>query len=152
MGENLKIRGVYCLNLGIKRRIKNIHWIYFPEEKFPFYRIGFQSNFSPFVAPKNRTSLYIEVSYNKVIPRNIKQKILESLKEIGIKKEDIDTELELLLPYAYVVYDKERERVLPEIFDFLKRNKIYTTGRFGNWEYSSMQESVINAKKLAKNL
>ena len=37
--------------------------VYFPEEKYPFYRIGFPSNFSGSVAPKGCSTMYIEVSY-----------------------------------------------------------------------------------------
>jgi len=152
MGKQLKASNVYCLNLGINKKIKNIHWIYFPEKKFPFYRIGFQSNFSNFVTPRNKTSLYIEISFKNKKPPEIKQKIIKSLKKLNIERKHIETELELNIPYAYVIYDKQREKNIPEILKFLNKNKVYTAGRFGNWQYSSMQESILEARNLVKNL
>ncbi len=38
------------------------HWIYVPEERYPFYRVGSYSNFSPAMAPPNKASLYVELA------------------------------------------------------------------------------------------
>ena len=46
------------------------------------------------------------------------------------------------IPFAYVIYDKNRELLLPEIFDFFKNNGIISTGRFGGWKYSTMEEAM----------
>ncbi|MCX5783360.1 MAG: FAD-dependent oxidoreductase, partial [Elusimicrobia bacterium] len=42
----MKFVSVYALNLGVNRAVSDKHWIYFPEDKFPFYRVGVASNFS----------------------------------------------------------------------------------------------------------
>jgi protoporphyrinogen oxidase len=60
---NLRWVGVRNLNVGVKRaRVSDKHWIYFPEKEFPFYRVGFNSNFSAHVAPRGTSSMYIEVA------------------------------------------------------------------------------------------
>jgi len=44
LAEKLKATSVYSLNLGFKSGGKiDKHWVYVPEAKYPFYRIGFPS-------------------------------------------------------------------------------------------------------------
>ncbi|MEI7904536.1 MAG: FAD-dependent oxidoreductase, partial [Candidatus Firestonebacteria bacterium] len=59
--EALKYTSVFALNLGIERSsISDRHWIYVPEEKYLFYRVGFYSNVSAALCPAGTSSLYIE--------------------------------------------------------------------------------------------
>ncbi len=47
--KNLKWTSDFCVNLGVDRSdLSDKHWIYFPEEKFPFLRISFPQNLSPY--------------------------------------------------------------------------------------------------------
>lgn len=48
-------------------KLNGVHWVYFPEEEFPFYRVTVLSNFSPLVVPKpfEQWSLLVEVSESK---------------------------------------------------------------------------------------
>ncbi|MDR1123252.1 MAG: NAD(P)-binding protein, partial [Elusimicrobiota bacterium] len=50
--ELLKHNSVYVLNLGVSCGTKDGHWYYFPQDKYPFYRAGVQSSFSPALAPR----------------------------------------------------------------------------------------------------
>jgi len=62
-GRRLRRVSVYNLNLGVARpRLSDKHWLYFPERRFVFYRVGFPHNFSPRLAPRGTSSMYIEVS------------------------------------------------------------------------------------------
>ncbi len=58
---------VACLNLGIARAGlgDGAHWIYFPDDDVPFYRVGFPSNFSETVAPPGASSMYVEFGLGK---------------------------------------------------------------------------------------
>ncbi len=38
------------------------HWIYVPEEKYPFYRVGCYSHFSEAMAPPGKACLYVELA------------------------------------------------------------------------------------------
>jgi hypothetical protein len=38
------------------------------------------------------------------------------------------------------------------VLDFLKRHGIYSCGRFGSWEYLSMEDCFIQAKNIATEL
>ena len=51
---------VLCFNLGFdKKGPEGVHWIYFPEKKYSFYRVGFYDN----ILGDERMSLYVEIGY-----------------------------------------------------------------------------------------
>jgi protoporphyrinogen oxidase len=158
---------VLCLNIGIRGKlsfgnsIKNsnlnpsgFHWIYFPDKKFPFYRIGSLSNISPQLAPDNCSSVWVEISYRKSKPeKDIVDAVVSDLVKMELfKKEAISHISELDIPYAYPIYDKNREKNLNEIQGFLKKHNITLAGRFGKWEYSYIEESILEGKRIAASL
>jgi protoporphyrinogen oxidase len=158
MVNNLRYVSVFNLNLGIDRdNISDKHWIYFPENKFIFYRVGFFSNFSNQVVPCGKSSLYAEVSYTKDKPlkyqsNKLKRKIVQDLNKAGIlKKNDIIlAEKSYNIKYAYPVCSKNMfTKVIDE---FLKSHNIYSIGRYGSWRYLSMEESMIEGKLTAEYL
>ncbi|MBO7431307.1 MAG: FAD-dependent oxidoreductase [Elusimicrobia bacterium] len=144
-----------CVNLGIKykkslpKMIKNVHWIYIPETKYPFYRVGIYSNVTKSLVPKNCYSLYVEMSDIKNCDN-----IIPVLKQTGIMNDDDEVvSLNAVdIKYAYVIFNKERKKVLDTIFKFLKDNNIYCTGRYGSWEYSFIEKNIVDGKKLATEL
>ena len=150
--KNLEFTTTRCINMGVKYKkdipeiLKNIHWLYVPEKKYPFYRIGVYSNVSPSSAPKKCFSLYIETTDIKntenIIPVLKKTEILRESDEI-INLNVID------MKYAYVIYNKERKKTLEKINKFLTDNDIYSIGRYGSWEYSFMERNICEAKEFA---
>ena len=154
----LHCNSVYCLNLGVARpRVSDKHWIYFPEKRFPFYRVGFYSNFSDAAAPRNMSSLYIEISAKaaeKIRPQNLEPSILNSLVSCGLlKKSDrLPVRLWTPIPCAYVVYDFNREPAVRSIFDHLRKSGIESIGRYGAWKYSFMEETILDGKRCSERL
>jgi len=112
------------------------------------------SNISPQLAPDNCSSIWVEISYRKNKPDNdIIDTVIKNLEQIGLcKKEAIAHISELDIPYAYPIYDKNREKIIKEIQDFLKRYNITLAGRFGKWEYSYIEESILEGKRIAAEL
>lgn len=153
--KNLEYTSTRCINLGIKykknlpKMIKDVNWIYIPEKKYPFYRVGIYSNVTKNLAPKSCYSLYIEMSDTKNCDN-----IIPLLKEIGIMNADDEViSLNVIdMKYAYVIFNKERKKVLDMIFKFLKDNNIYCIGRYGSWEYSFIEKNIIDGKNLAYHL
>lgn len=153
--KQLECTSTRCINLGIKYKknlpnmIKDVHWIYIPEKKYPFYRVGVYSNVSKKLAPKNCYSLYIEMADTKNCDN-----IIPILKEIGVM--NVDDEVLSInvidMKYAYVIFNKARKKALETIFKFLKANNIYCIGRYGSWEYSFIEKNIIDGKNLAQQL
>ena len=158
ISKNLNHVSVQNLNIGISRKkITDFHWIYFPEGKYPFYRVGCYSNISNALAPKNTSSLYIEISSRPEKKRSIEQitaETIEGLKMCGIlKKTDSIIEKKYIeIEHGYVIFDKFREKILPDIFSYLEKNNIFSIGRYGSWTYSAMEDSILKGKEIAETL
>lgn len=154
----LLYNSVYCLNLGIAReKVSDKHWIYFPESRYPFYRVGFYSNFSRAGAPRGTSSLYIEVSrkpHEKVNLDVLESQVLEGLKQCGLMKysDKIAARLWTPIKCAYVIYDFNRTPAVETIFKFLAENRAESIGRYGAWKYSFMEEAVLDGKRCAEKL
>ncbi|MBN1113886.1 MAG: NAD(P)-binding protein [Oligoflexia bacterium] len=153
LASDLKATSVYCLNIGFKSKKKfNRHWVYVPESKYPFYRIGFPSEVVPGNAPAGCASVFTEVSFRGRPPKGIDAKIIKGLIDMGIIKDrkDIIAAHPMILKDAYVIYDKDRAHALPVLTRELEKRGIYLAGRWGRWEYSSMEDAIIEGFEAAK--
>ena len=155
--HNLVCNSVINFNLGINRaNLSDKHWIYFPENQFPFYRMGFPSNCSTYMAPENCSSLYGEFSHvgrsKKWVTQTIRHSIDATKKLFKIADGEILTQKIMPIQHAYVIYNAWREENLPHIHQRLHDESVYSVGRYGEWKYSSMQEAVLDGKKIAEKL
>lgn len=153
--RSLRYVSVLNINLGIYGNITDKHWIYVPEEKFIFHRIGFSHNFSPNMAPEGFSSVYIEISYDPLKGLDKKRAIEESITNLLAMKIITSREQVILvhtidIPYAYVIFDHKRKECLLQVRDYLWRKEIYTAGRFGSWEYFSMEDAFMDGWKVAE--
>ena len=106
----LRCTPVRYLNVATKSSPKaDFHWIYVPEEKYPFYRVGIYTNAVPAMAPPGRGSLYVELSDRGPMPRvdDIMPDVAQALAAAGaINGADDVLFAEIKeLKYAYVVFD-----------------------------------------------
>ncbi len=148
---------VINFNLGINRpNLSDKHWIYFPETKYPFYRLGFCHNFSPYMAPQNCSSLYGEFSVLNKSQKTIDELLLQSLKQtkelFKLSSQEIAVEKIITIPHAYVIFNEWRDQYVPKILNTLEQHNIYSIGRYGAWKYASMQEGLLDGKKIAERL
>ncbi len=153
--KKLEATSVYSLNIGFKKSGPiGKHWVYVPEKEYPFYRIGFPSEITESNAPKGHSSVFTEVSYRGAAPKNIDNGIIKGLIGMGIigSKRDITVKHAMILKDAYVIYNEEREWVLPAIKKILEKNNIHTAGRWGNWEYGSMEDAILEGLALGERL
>jgi len=158
MAENLRYTSVFCLNLGIDRKkITDQHWIYFPESKYPFYRVGFPSNFSSGMAPEGTSSLYVEISHlpgKKIDHEEMLRMVHSPLIECGILRQSdrIISHSVLDIPYAYVTFDFQRQKSLPLIQHYLRSQDIFSVGRYGAWNYSLMGHALVAGIEAAREV
>jgi protoporphyrinogen oxidase len=153
--EQLRYTSIININFGIKRgNISNKDWIYFPEDNFIFYRVGFPMNFSQNSTPKGMSSIYVDISYSNWKPldkKNIFNKVRQDLIKAGIleKEDEIVVKDSNDIKYGYIIYDKNWQKSRNIILDYLRENNIFTCGRFGSWHYASMEKTFLEAQKLA---
>ncbi|MFC1841858.1 protoporphyrinogen/coproporphyrinogen oxidase [Candidatus Dependentiae bacterium] len=155
--QKLLCASVVNFNMGIFSQNKyDKHWVYYPEKQFPFYRIGFYHNFAAAIAPQGCSALYGEFSYVKKSKKYVADRLRESLKTakklLKIKKDDMLTQKIITIPHAYVIYDFWREKNIANIHKTLNSYEIHSIGRYGQWKYASMQESILDGKSIAEKL
>lgn len=152
---SLRSVSVWVLNVGVRREgVSDQHWIYFPEQQFPFFRVGCYTAFGPHLAPPGCSSLYVEVpghTVSKLGEKKWIQETLEGLVRCGILKSDQEVEVlhPILLPVAYVIHDNARLKYLPALFDFLQEHGICSIGRYGSWGYGTMEDAILQGRDAA---
>jgi protoporphyrinogen oxidase len=149
---------VYNVNLGIGRAgVSDKHWIYFPEVEYPFYRAGFPMNFSPALGRPGCSSMYVEMSHKPTEHRSGEQvigQVRAGLEQAGILLPDDELVVSDVkdLHYAYVYFDHHRAKAIPAILAELERRGIYSVGRYGRWEHTSMEDAIGQGKQIAERL
>lgn len=158
--DRLRCTSVICINLGVRRAgISDKSWIYFPEKKYVFYRVGFPMNFTPHVVPKGCSSMYVEVSHpsGKKYPlgeKELLKRVRAGLEDAGILRKSDQIAVADVIPikHAYVIYTPDRKEVVGKILSFLDENGIQSIGRYGEWKYSFMEEAILDGKKAAEKI
>jgi protoporphyrinogen oxidase len=156
--EALRWVSVSNVNLAVAReQVSDKHWLYFPEPAYPFYRVGFPMNFSPALGRSGCSSMYVELSHRPTEQLSDDALITRSrqgLEQAGILKPDDELVVADVkdLHYAYVYFDQHRARAVPAILAELERRGIYSIGRYGRWEHTSMEDAIGQGKRLAEQL
>ena len=154
--QRLQAISVLNINIGVDRpNISDQHWIYFPEGEFVFSRIGFPANFSRSVAPDGTSSIYIEITHHPGQKPNLEEvyeKSIAGLQKCGILRpsDKILTRNVIDIEYAYVVFTEHRQRHLPDLIAYLESQDIIPAGRYGRWDYYSMEDSILSGKMAAE--
>lgn len=154
----LNYNSILVFNIAINKQIaRDRHWIYFPEKKYNYFRVGFYNSFSGNLSPKGCSSIYVEHSYPKdkhIDTQEIKRETLAEL----IKEKIIPSEKDILscsvidIKYGYPIYDQNYNYAVTKIKDFLLKNQIYPVGRYGGWKYMTMEDVLLDGKNTAYDL
>jgi protoporphyrinogen oxidase len=155
--ESLEHVSVLNINLGIKGVIPEKHWIYIPEDRFIFYRVGFANNFSEHMAPPGCSSIYTEISYRPGCPpetTHAVQRVISDLITMKIlhSKGEVISQAVIDIPHAYVIFNHSRKAALSIIHNFLIEHGIFSIGRYGRWDYLSMEDSFMDGMATAMEL
>lgn len=154
--EQMSYNKVLVLNIGFDRASKNYkdeHWIYYPSKDLNFYRIGFYNN----ILNTEELNVYVEIGYPKDATIDVKKELKDTLE--GMKKVNIIDDDTSVVDYSYVIMDPAyvhisgaTEQVLQDKKQSLAEKNIHTTGRYGKWTYSSMEDCMIWAKEIADSI
>lgn len=143
------------VGLDVPLPLRGNHWIYLPEDRFPFYRVGSFSNAVPSLAPAGKSSLYVELANDRdVKDEDVRQALLSFLKEIG----SIDSDDQMLFaefrehPWGYVIFDADCVPARDMILSWYRESGIKSIGRFGAWTYNSMEDAILEAMAVAAEI
>ena len=147
-GQQLQNISTLVINAVLSRRRRRFHWLYLPEKHFPFYRVGYYPS-------AGTVSVYLEktIAARAALdgPR-LSQEMKFTLLQAGM----ISRESEVLfhdlkkIPVSYVIFDRNWPRFVPEVLASLRRQRIFSIGRYGSWNYSSMADDIQMARETAQ--
>ncbi|HLT30891.1 MAG TPA: FAD-dependent oxidoreductase [Myxococcaceae bacterium] len=131
------------------------HWIYLPEPAFQTYRIGSPSAVYPPLAPEGVSSFYVEYSHHgERSPEACEAAAIEDLlrSQMIHRAEDVRFARATVIPHAYVLYDAAYDAAKGTLVRFLEEAGIVPVGRYGQWEYSSMEDAILSGRAVARKL
>ncbi|GMT42385.1 MAG: amine oxidase [bacterium] len=142
---DLRFNSGWMVGIGINRKIETKRsWVYFPERKFPFYRVTYFSNYSPSHVPhpETQTSFLCEVSFGETKMVNGATVIDETVEGLVrsrlIRRDDVKriaTRWKLKINRLYPIPSLKRDAALEIIKRYLEKHGILSIGRFGGWRY-----------------
>jgi nucleoside-diphosphate-sugar epimerase/protoporphyrinogen oxidase len=140
--QTCNLRG-FGLKCAMPAALDGVHWIYFPEEEFPFYRATVLSNLSPAMVPDfaaGQWSILVESSESPMralAHENHTELVLAALRRAKL----LPADCELLstwskrLEYGYPVPYDVRDTHVHAFDAFLLEHSVHSRGRFGVWKY-----------------
>jgi protoporphyrinogen oxidase len=144
--SRLRATHLHYLDVALERPPRtDFHWAYVPEAKYPFYRVGCYSHFSPDLVPPGAGSLYVELADRsepnlaELLPR-----VVAALSEMGVIEGPRHVRFARVrrIDCAYVIFDHAYYDALEVIRPFLAESRILSTGRYGGWQYGSMEDAL----------
>jgi protoporphyrinogen oxidase len=133
---------------------KRFHWAYFPEDRFLFYRVGSPSEVNPRLAPEGARSFAVEFSHaGPIDPAPLAAHAVASLHELGLlDRARVRLVRWRTIPVAYVLFDHDHAAARAQVIAHLRRHGVHVAGRYGNWEYSSMEDAILSGRDAARAL
>lgn len=155
--SNLSHSSTISFNIGLRGTLRpefqDLHWIYVPDREIPFYRVGFYSNISKGVCAPGRSALYVEVGLSPEdadhtdLVKDLQPNVLSRLEDLGwIRSADVVCVVTHVLRCAYVHHTNDRDRLVESILERLRKRDIFPVGRYGLWDYTSMEDSMESAR------
>jgi protoporphyrinogen oxidase len=147
------------VNIGVNREdISQAHMTYFYDEDICFTRLGFPHMLSALNAPPGTGSIQAEVYFSDKYkpftgtPEDWIEPVIKDLRRCGVLQENdkILSRKAMLLPYANVIFDLEREKALKTVHGYLDDLGIAYCGRYGDWGYMWTDESFKSGELAAE--
>ncbi|HEX7500688.1 MAG TPA: FAD-dependent oxidoreductase [Polyangia bacterium] len=130
------------------------HWVYVPEKRYPFYRVGIFSNAVSSMAAPGGGSFYVELADRGPVSEATVRESAQGLAAMGAitSPDDVLFADAREIDYAYVVFDDHYYAATSAIFAFLESHAIYSRGRYGSWTYNAMEDCLIAGREVAATI
>ena len=101
--------------------------------------------------------MYIEIGYPKDAVIDVDAQLeltLQNLRRHGILEADnqLETYAAIIMDPAYVHISSDVDGSIKQLKQELAEHGIYTIGRYGGWTYCSMEDCMLEAKKLCMGI
>ncbi|MBP9086683.1 MAG: FAD-dependent oxidoreductase [Kofleriaceae bacterium] len=144
---------VMVFNLGFDRKgQRDIHWMYFPEPQFCFYRVGWYDN----ILASDRMSLYVEIGApagSHVDVEVARQHVLRDLARASIvTDQQLVAWHSVTMNPAYCHISQQSMAAVARLRATLGGYDVHSIGRYGGWTYCSIEDNIVEARGLADAL
>ncbi|WP_202320010.1 protoporphyrinogen/coproporphyrinogen oxidase [Archaeoglobus neptunius] len=147
--KSLDYNSLTVVGIGVRGRVPNYHWLYFPQSEILFHRVAFLSNYSPSMAPAGCSTIIAEISRKPGEKlKRVCDRVIDDLREVGFEF-NVEVCGQWDWEHAYVVYNHDYRKAVSRIRSFLLRRGVIPFGRFGGWEYLNMDAVFGKARDLA---
>lgn len=155
---------VYLFITLNKESLTNDQWIYFPRQENKIARISEMRNFSSYLSPKGKTSLFVEFFCfeGDQIWNMSKEDLFEvALGELSFagffERGDVRSYYHIRQRNVYPVYDLDYQKNLGIIKDYLNNfDNLFYIGRPGRFRYNnqdhSLEMGMLTAKSIIDNV
>jgi protoporphyrinogen oxidase len=157
--NNISYRALIFVFLLINGdQIGKDHWLYFPQKDYIFNRVSEPLTFSPTHAPKDKTSLCVEITCKEgdelwdLPVEELYEQVIRDLTKAGlIDSEQVDGLFSYRFPWGYPIYTVNYARYLNRLLEYVDEiDNLVTFGRQGAFDYSNMSESIASGLKTAE--
>ncbi|MDN3384140.1 FAD-dependent oxidoreductase [Pseudoalteromonas sp. APC 3358] len=154
LADDFSYNKVLVFNLGFDKKSPNqdTHWLYFPDKNINFYRVGFYDN----ILGSDKLSMYVEVGYSPEDDVDIETQLqltIDNLKAVGIIDDHkLISHCSIVMDPAYVHVSDKSNSSKQEILEILSQKNIHSIGRYGDWKYCSIEDSMLDAINLASEI
>jgi protoporphyrinogen oxidase len=115
--------------------------------------VGCYSHFSAALAPLGKGSLYVELAdrepptLSAVLPE-----VTRGLVEMSVIDHSSDIAFARVrrIDHAYVIFDHRYYDATATVGEFLREKRIVSAGRYGGWNYSSMEDALLMGEQAAR--
>lgn len=149
----LRAVSVTVVEIGARDRGgERFHWAYFPERKFAFYRVGSPSEVNASLAPPGFRSFAVEFSHRgEVRARDLIEQSIDALENLNLlRRGDVVVRRARTIPVAYVLFDHAHAQARAAVVEHFASRGVQVAGRYGRWEYSSMEDALLSGREAAR--
>jgi protoporphyrinogen oxidase len=151
--ENLKYNSLISVLIGLNiSRINKLSWLYIPDKCILTHRVSFPSNYSPYVAPTNKSSVLAEITCPvggkiwRMKDEAIAKQVIDGLHSLKVIDEKYVCFSKVArMDYAYVIDSLDRFENMRIIKTYMNRLRIDLLGRFSEFEYMNMDACIRRA-------
>ncbi len=145
--DKLESVSTLVVNLILREKRENFHWVYLPEGPSRFYRAGYYPGHPD-------TACYLEMSLNEgesYDDKELQSEVVTVLKKLNmiVSEAEIEHIDVRVIPGSYIIFNKEWKEIVPGILKKLKENNVHSIGRYGSWNYSSMSNDIKSGVETA---
>lgn len=154
--ERLDYTSGYMVSIGLKRNIEFPSvWFYIYDEDILPARIYFSNKKSSNNAPEGCSALQAEVYVSKyrrleLSAEKLKEQVIRQLLKLGLfAMEDIAVTDIRFEKYANIMFTPGIYEARAVVRAYLEAQGVVTAGRFGEWDYLWLEQSLLSGKRAA---